>query len=348
MTNRLVAFMSVLGIAVAAVWLTPASVAAQRPAAAASAAPPSAAAKPWTVRRTPDGQPDLQGYWTNSIYTPLQRPKEVTKELYTEQEALESMKRAAETEAELSEGPGAADVHFDLTQFGLDKSQSSIALTLRTSLIVDPADGRIPPMTAEGQKRAAERVAARKQAGAPTDAVQNLPLQDRCIHMGRTGPPMLGQKYQNNYQILQEPGYVIILVEMNHDARIIPLDGGPQLPPNVRQWLGSSRGHWDGETLVIETTNFTDKTAFQGSSENMRLTERFTRLDENTVMYKFTVDDPATWTRPWSAELPMTKTIGPLFEHACHEGNYGLTNTLAGARNEDKKAAEEAAKKGLK
>ena len=160
---------------------------------------------------------------------------------------------------------------------------------------------------------------------------------------------MMSQKYQNNYQILQEPGYVIILVELNHDARIIPLDGGPQLPPNVRQWLGSSRGHWDGETLVIETTNFTDKTAFQGSSENMHLTERFTRVDETTVLYKFTVDDPATWTRPWSAELPMKRTIGPLFEHACHEANYGLANTLAGARAEEKKAAEAAAaKSGLR
>ena len=344
MTNRLVAFMSVLGIAVAAVWLTPASVAAQRPAAAASAAPPSAAAKPWTVRRTPDGQPDLQGYWTNSTYTPLQRPKEVTKEFYTEQEALESMKRTAETEADLSEGPGAADVHFDLTQFGLDKSQSSIALNLRTSLIVDPPDGRIPPMTAEGQKRAAERVAARKRAGAPTDAVQNLPLQDRCIHMDRTGPPMLGQKYQNNYQILQEPGYVIILVEMNHDARIIPLDGGPQLPSNVRQLLGSSRGHWDGETLVIETTNFNDKRAVQGSSENMHLTERFTRVADDSLRYQFTVDDPATWSRPWSAEAPWKQTEGPIFEHACHEGNYGLYNTLAGARAEEKAAAAAAKK----
>jgi hypothetical protein len=138
----------------------------------------------------------------------------------------------------------------------------------------------------------------------------------------------------------------MILVEMIHHVRIIPLDGRPHLPPNVRQWMGSYNGRWEGETLVVETTNFTDKTAFQGSSENMRLTERFTRVDEDTVMYKFTVDDPATWTRPWSAELPMKKTIGPLFEHACHEGNYGLYNTLAGARVEDKRAAEEAAKKG--
>jgi hypothetical protein len=181
--------------------------------------------------------------------------------------------------------------------------------------------------------------------GAATDAVQNQPLSVRCIIMDRDGPPMLPGAYNNNYQIVQTPGNVMILVEMIHHVRIIPTDGRPRLPQNVRQWMGSYTGRWEGDTLVVETTNFTDKNPFQGSSENMRLTERFTRVDENTVMYKFTVDDPATWTRPWSAELPMKKTIGPLFEHACHEGNYGLANTLAGARNEDKKAAEEAARK---
>jgi len=211
---------------------------------------------------------------------------------------------------------------------------------------VDPPDGRLPPLSAEGQKRAAERAAARKQMGAPTYAVQNQPLSVRCILMNRAGPPMIPGAYNNNYQIVQTPGSVMMLVEMIHDARIIPLDGRPQPHPNIRQWMGIPRGRWEGETLVVETTNFTDKTAFEGSSEHMRLTERFTRVDEDTVMYKFTVDDPATWTRPWSAELPMKKTIGPLFEHACHEGNYGLYNTLAGARVEDKRAAEEAAKKG--
>jgi len=156
---------------------------------------------------------------------------------------------------------------------------------------------------------------------------------------------MLGGAYNNTYQIMQAPGYVMILVEMLHDARIIPLDGRPQLPSNVRQWTGSSRGRWDGQTLVIETTNLTDKFAFMGASENMRLTERFTRLDEETLRYQFTVEDPSTWTRPWSAEVPWKKDKGPIFEHACHEGNYGLYNTLAGARAEEKRAAEEAAKK---
>ena len=238
-------------------------------------------------------------------------------------------------------------MHYDFTQFGLDRSQGGGALNLRTSLIVDPPDGRLPPLSAEGQKRAAERAAARKRMGGATDAVQNQPLSVRCIIMDRAGPPMLPGAYNNNYQIVQTPGNVMILVEMIHHVRIIPLDRRPHLPQNVRQWMGSYTGRWEGDTLVVETTNFTDKTAFQGSSENMRLTERFTRVDADTVMYRFTVDDPATWTRPWSAELPMKKTIGPLFEHACHEGNYGLTNTLAGARLEDKRAAE-AAKSSVK
>jgi hypothetical protein len=338
MSHRFVAFTSLLGIALAAVWLAPAPVAAQRPAAAAPAAKTAAPAK-WTVRRLSDGQPDLQGYWTNSTYTPLQRPKEVTKEFYTREEALESMKRAAQEEAELTEPGTIEDVHYDFTQFGLDKSQSPMALNLRTSLIVDPPDGRIPPMTAEGQKRAAERAAARKRAGAATDAAQNQSLQVRCILMDRAGPPMLGQLYQNNYQIVQAPGYVMILVEMIHDARIIPVGGLEPLPSNVRQWMGSSRGRWEGETLVIETTNFTDKTAFQGSSPNMRLTERITRVAEDELRYQFTVDDPATWARPWSAEVLWKQGEGPIFEHACHEGNYGLYNTLAGARAEEKAAA---------
>jgi len=156
----------------------------------------------------------------------------------------------------------------------------------------------------------------------------------------RIGPPMLAGAYNNNYQIVQTPGYVMILVEMIHDVRIIPLDGRPQLPASVRQWTGSYRGRWEGDTLVVESTNFNGKNPFQGSSENLRLTERFTRVDENTIRYQFTIDDPSTWTRPWSAEVPWAKTIGPLFEHACHEGNYGLGNILAGARAEERRAAE--------
>jgi hypothetical protein len=183
--------------------------------------------------------------------------------------------------------------------------------------------------------------------GGPYDAAQNLPLGARCLIMDRMGPPMLYGNYNNTYQIVQERGNVMILAEMLHDFRVIPLDGRPQLPPHVRQWIGSSRGHWEGDTLVVETTNYNGKNPFRGSSENMQLLERFTRVDENTLRYQFTVDDPATWTRPWSAEMPMKRTIGPIFEHACHEGNYSLYNILAGARA-DEKRAQEAAKKESK
>ena len=295
--------------------------------------------------RTPDGQPDLQGFWTNTTYTPLQRPKDVTKEFFTREEALDMLKRAAALESEQTEPGTIPDVHYDFTQFGLDRNQGGLALNLRTSLIFDPPNGMLPPMTAEGQKRVAARAEARKRMGALTDAVQNQSLSVRCILMDRAGPPMLPGAYNNNYQIVQSPGYVMILVEMIHEPRIIPVDGRPHLPPHVRSLTGNPVGRWEGETLVVETTNFNDRWAFQGASENMRLIERFTRVAEDRIDYQFTVDDPATWTRSWSAELPMQKTIGPIFEHACHEGNYGLHNTLAGARAEEKKAAEEAAKK---
>ena len=307
-------------------------------------APTAAQTKNWTVPRTADGQPDLQGFWNNTTYITLERPKDITTEFYTREQALEMMKRAADEEAEQTVPGTIADVHYDFTQFGLDKSQSPLAMNLRTSLIVDPSDGRLPPLTDEGRRKAAARAAARKRMGALTDAVQNQSLSVRCILMDRNGPPMLAGAYNNNYQILQTAGTVMILVEMLHDPRIIPLGARPQLPQQVRQLEGSSRGRWDGDTFVVETTNFTDKTAFQGSSENMRLTERFTRTSEDTITYRFTVDDPSTWTRPWSAEVLWKKAIGPLFEHACHEGNYGLYNTLAGARADEKRAAEKAPK----
>ena len=334
MTRRLLAPVALVGFLLAA--LAAPLVTAQAP---EPSTPSRGAAKPWKVPRTPDGQPDLQGFWSNTSYVPLERPKNVTKEFYTPEEAAEMIKKAALTEQEQTEPGTVADVHYDFTQFGLDRSQSALAPNLRTSLIVDPRDGRIPPMTPEGLKRTAERAEARKRAGGPYDAAQNQPLSVRCIIMDRIGPPMLAGAYNNNYQIVQTPGYVMILVEMIHDVRIIPLDGRPQLPSQVRQWTGSYRGRWDGDTLVIESTNFNGKNPFQGSSEHLKLTERFTRIDENTIRYQFTVDDPATWTRPWSAEVPWARTIGPLFEHACHEGNYGLANILAGARAEEKRAA---------
>jgi hypothetical protein len=297
------------------------------------------APKKWTAPRTPDGQPDLQGFWTNSSYSPLERPKNVNKEFYSKEEALELEKKAAEQETEQTVAGTVADVHYDFTQFALDRNQSAHALNLRTSLIIDPADGRLPPLTAEGEKRAADRAEAAKLVGR-WDSAQSNELDDRCMIFVGAGPPMLPAGYNSNYQIVQAPGYVMILFEQNHDVRVIPLDGRPHIPRNMRQWTGDSRGRWDGNTLVVETTNFNGKNPLRGSSENLRVVERFTRLDADTIDYKFTVEDESTWTRPWTAALPLKKTVGPLFEHACHEGNYGLYNTLVGARLEEKKAAE--------
>jgi hypothetical protein len=179
--------------------------------------------------------------------------------------------------------------------------------------------------------------------GGQYDAVQNMPIGSRCIIMAGAGPPMMNAGYNSNYQIVQGPGYVMILTEMIHDARIIPLDSRPPPNRNVRQWTGSSRGRWEGNTLVVETTNFNGKNPFRGASENVRVTERFTRVADNAILYRFTIDDEATWTRSWTAEMPMQKTEGPLFEFACHETNYGIANILAGARADEKRAAEAAA-----
>ena len=347
MNRRFLVSVSVLTVLIAVVWLATMPAAGQAPSAAARTN--GTATKAYTASRTPDGQPDLQGFWTSSTYTPLERPKDVAKEFYTPEEAAQVEKRAAERESEQTEPGTVADVHYDFTQFGLDRNQSTFAHNVHTSLIVDPRDGRIPPMTAEGQKRTAERAEAAKLLGGRWDSAQSNELDDRCIIMAGAGPPMMNTGYNSNYQIVQAPGYVMILVEMIHDVRMIPLDGRPHLSENIRQWTGDSRGRWEGETLVVETTNFNGKNPFRGASQNMRVIERFTRVDADTILYKFTVDDELTWAKPWSAEMSVRKTVGPIFEHACHEGNYGLYNTLVGARLEDsKRAAEEAAKKGVR
>ena len=292
--------------------------------------------------RTSDGQPDLQGFWTNQTYTRLQRPDGVTKEFYTPEEVAARESGAAQRESSQTEPGTIPDVHYDFTQFGLDRSQSAFASSLRTSLIVDPPDGRLPPVTPEGQRRAAARAADRERLGGRWDSAESNQLDDRCMIMRGAGPPMLNAGYNANYHIVQAPGYVMILVEMIHDARVIPLDGRSQPPSAVRQWMGSSTGRWDGETLVVETANFNGKNPIEGSSDQMRVTERFTRVGEDAIRYEFTVDDAATWERPWTAEMAMKKSVGPMFEHACHEGNYGLYNTLVGARLEERLAAEAA------
>jgi hypothetical protein len=228
-----------LTVAIVVALLAPLPAAAQAPKAAA-AAPKAAAAKTWTVSRTPDGQPDLQGYWTNNSYTPLERPNGVTKEIYTKEEAVEAAKKAAEREAAQTEPGTVADVHYDFTQFGLDRSQTRLTNNLRTSIIVEPANGKMPPVTPEGQKRAAERAADRRAQGAQYDKVQNIVLGSRCVY-SNPGPPMLPPGYNPAYQIVQSPGYVTILIEMLHETRVIPLNNSPHPPSTVRSWLGDSK-----------------------------------------------------------------------------------------------------------
>jgi hypothetical protein len=338
MSHRWLVSARTVALSGALAWLAAAPVGGQAPAVAASAG--EAATAPYAPPRTPDGQPDLQGFWTNSTYTPLERPADVNKELYTLEEALEREARGAARDSEQTEPGTTSDVHYDFTQFGLDRSQSPFARNLRTSLIVDPPDGRIPPVTAEGQQRAAERAAARRALGGPYDAVENMPLGSRCVVMGGSGPPLMNAGYNSNYQIVQAPGHVMILTEMIHDARIIPLDGRPQPPAGARQWTGISRGRWEGDTLVVETTNFNGRNPFRGASENLRVIERFTRVADDQIRYRFTIEDESTWASSWTAEAPMQKTVGPIFEFACHETNYGIANILAGARASEKAAAD--------
>ena len=339
MSHRSLALVGVLIVLMAVGSLLTVPVAGQSASAAVSA---NEAA--YTAPRTPDGQPDLQGFWNHQTYTPLERPDNVTKEFYTPEEVAALEQARAQREAEQTTPGTTADVHYDNSQFGLDRSQTGFARNLRTSLIVDPPNGKLPPVNAEGQRRIAERAAAREAMGGRFDRAENNDLDDRCL-MRNAGPPTLNANYNSNQHIVQGPGWVMILVEESHDARIISLDGREPPPDAVRQWMGVSRGRWEGDTLVVETTNFNGKNPFRGqSSEHIRVTERFTRLADARILYRFTVEDEATWDQPWTAEMPMWKSIGPLFEHACHEGNYGLYNTLAGARFEEQQAAEEAAR----
>jgi hypothetical protein len=305
---------------------------AQAPTAPAKAAKKTAGKT--AVPRTADGQPDLQGVWSFATVTPMERPKELgEKVVLTDEEAADFESQAAQKNNRDTNVP-AGNVG-DYNNFWYDRGTKVIG-DKRTALIVDPPDGRIPPLTPQAQQKRAAVTEARKGVGAdePTEGgfVEDLGpggLRVRCILGFNSGPPMTPGAYNNNVQIFQAPGYVALLNEMNHNARIVPLDGRPH--GKIRQWVGDSRGRWEGDTLVVETRNFLRETMFTNSSANLRLVERFTRRDANTLTYEFTVEDPTTWTRPWTAQIPMTKAE-VMYEYACHEGNYGLTNILSGAR----------------
>jgi hypothetical protein len=298
--------------------------------------PAAPASKIWAPAKTADGQPDLEGVWTNTTLTPLERPAELAgKPFLSEQEAADYVKRTLQqVNSDRRDGGPQTDVNRSYNEFWRDRGNDLVA-DRRSSLIVDPPDGRIPPLTPEAQKLVEEKRAWMQEHA--TDGPEGRSLAERCIAWATAGPPMLPGPYNSDLQIVQAPGYVVILNEMIHDARLIPLDGRPHVSPEVRGWLGDSRGHWDGNTLVVDTTNFISEYSFRGSDANMHLTERFTRVAPDVIQYEFTVDDPTAFTKPWTARIPLRKTAERVYEYACHEGNYALTDILAGARAAEKK-----------
>lgn len=303
------------------------------------AKPATTVSKSWMTSKTPDGQPDLQGVWTNSTLTPLERPAEFAgKEFLTEQEASDYVKRTLQqVSSDRRDGGAQVDVNRSYNEFWRDRGNGLVA-DRRSSLIVDPPDGRVPALTPAALKRVEERQAWMREHA--TDGPEGRSLAERCMSWTTAGPPMLPGPYNNDLQIVQGPGYVVILNEMIHDTRLIPLDGRPHVSPEIRGWLGDSRGHWDGNTLVVDTTNFISEYNFRGSDANMHLTERFTRVSPDMIQYEFTVDDPTAFSKPWTARIPLNKTAGPVYEYACHEGNYALADILAGARKAEKKASK--------
>lgn len=307
-------------------------------------------------RQGAPGIPDLQGLFNTATITPLERPAALAgKPTITRSEA-EAYAREflVANDIDRRDGDAASDVTRAYNNAFLDRgtSMASIAGVFRTSIIVDPPDGRIPRLTAEGQRRiAAERAANARptsdtgENGGATgagayDNPEQRPLAERCLlGFGSTsGPPALPVLYNNFKQIVQSPDTVLILNEMVHDARVVRI-GGTHLPPHVRKWMGDSIGHYEGDTLVIDTTNFTDKTSFRGASDRLHVVERIRRVDAQTLVYRFTVDDPNTWSQPWSGEYPWVATDEQLFEYACHEANLALGNILSGARFQEKAAA---------
>lgn len=336
MRRGVVASLGVLATVIFVVLFTPASTAGQ-----GTEQNPSPIRTAW-------GDPDLQGVWNNATTTPLERPPELAgKDTLTDEEVAQRDIQFAETRSldrRDDEAPGLgtaaggrlteADVSRAYNEFWVERGKT--IANNRTSIIVEPDDGRLPPLTLGGRRRTEARAEFRRGRG-PSDSWEDRRLAERCLIY--RGIPAMPTLYNNNYQIAQTPKYVAIFQEHIHEVRVIPIDGRSHLDAGVRQWLGDSRGHWEGRTLVVETTNFHDKALIRGFNgdlgESLRVVERFTRVSANSIDYQFTVIDPTTWTRPWSGSLPMTRSEGLVYEYACHEGNRGMFNLLAGARVEE-------------
>ena len=301
----------------------------------------------WAVPRLADGRPDLQGVWANNNATPLERPTEWADKARLSAEELAELQAAA---AEATD-PGQDALFGDqlvLAAIAKTKATSYDPSTGnynqfwvverdfndRTSLVIDPPDGRIPPLTPTAERLLAERAAY--TAEHPADTWTDIPLQERCVTYG---VPRIGAGYNSYFQIFQTADHLVFYMEMNHDARIIPLDGSPPLDASVRQWHGDSRGWWDGDTLVVETRNYSPKSRFRGASDNLRVVEKFTRTGPDSLEYAVTIDDPTIWTSQWTASIPLARSDDAVYEYACHEGNYGMEGILAGHRHEEREAA---------
>ncbi len=300
------------------------------------------------VPNTPWGKPDLRGIWDFRTITPLERPAHLAdREFLTEEEATRLEREAVDRETELNgraaerTTPGdSVDRRADgspgfYNSFWLDYGTKPVG-TRRTSLLLDPPNGKLPSLTAAAQQRSEARRAYLQEH--PADSWLDRSPSDRCLVGFNAGPPITPGGYNQNLQVFQTPNHVALLTEMVHTTRIVPLDGRPPLRDVLRQWSGDSRGHWEGETLVVETANFKGARDWRGSSEQMTLVERFRRVDADTLEYTYTVNDPETWTRPWTASIPMRLSVLPLYEYACHEGNYSLANILSGHRAKEKAA----------
>ena len=325
---------------------------------------PAAVQSEFEPPRLADGKPDLQGVWDFRTLTPLQRPEDrADQALLTPEEAAEieaaAVQRAIEADrpSEIRTEPLPVGGNVGgYNNFWFDRG-AGVVDDRRTSLIVDPPTGRIPEPQRDAKQQETtnddtsppDRPVRFRVGGIGTHGPEDRGLAERCLLGFNTGPPIVPGGYNQNMQLFQTPDHVVILNEMVHDARIVPLDGRDPLPEDMRQWMGSSRGHWEGDTLVVETTNFTDLTASFGPSvrsaigtgATMHLTERFSRVAEDTLLYEFTVDDPTSFTRPFTAAIPMKRGAAPLFEYACHEGNYGMLNLLSGARAQEREASEQ-------